>query len=221
MLYCGFPGAVAAMVAADAFAGERERRTIETILSTPLRVRSIFLGKVAAAAAFAVAVSWALGAHGHGDRQSEDGQVLGACFRGPRTELLLGVRRGPGLQPAHGHPGRPGTSSCTSRSRAPPNSSRPCSRRDWRSWARRCWRTGRSAGPRPWAYRWPSLILRRRGGVPGPGRVSAPDRAPGVAREPTADGRARAEPAANRDALASCCASRAFPRAPHHRGLPR
>lgn len=58
MLYCGFPGAVAALVAADAFAGERERRTLETLLTTPLHVRSIFLGKVGSAAIFSVAVSW-------------------------------------------------------------------------------------------------------------------------------------------------------------------
>jgi ABC-type transport system involved in multi-copper enzyme maturation permease subunit len=59
MLYCGFPGAVAAMVAADAFSGERERRTLETLLATPLRASSIFLGKIASAATFAVTVSWA------------------------------------------------------------------------------------------------------------------------------------------------------------------
>ncbi|GAC1546866.1 MAG: hypothetical protein NVS2B9_13950 [Myxococcales bacterium] len=57
MLYFIFPSMLAAGVAADAFAGERERRTIETLLATPLRARSIFLGKLATALCFALGVS--------------------------------------------------------------------------------------------------------------------------------------------------------------------
>ena len=88
MLYCGFPAAVAAMVAADAFAGERERRTLETLLATPLDPASIFAGKVASAAAFSVAVGWL----------SVIAAILAAHAKGglspllmPRPEALLWV----------------------------------------------------------------------------------------------------------------------------------
>jgi ABC-2 type transport system permease protein len=46
------PGIAAAAVAADAFAGERERRTLETLLASPIDERAILLGKTAAAVAF-------------------------------------------------------------------------------------------------------------------------------------------------------------------------
>jgi ABC-2 type transport system permease protein len=51
------PGMLAATVAADGFAGERERHTLETLLATPLGDRSILLGKAAAAVAFAIGVA--------------------------------------------------------------------------------------------------------------------------------------------------------------------
>jgi len=56
-LYLVFPGVLAAGVGADAFAGERERRTLETLLATPLADGAIFAGKAAAAIAFSAAVS--------------------------------------------------------------------------------------------------------------------------------------------------------------------
>jgi ABC-2 type transport system permease protein len=52
-----FPATFAATLAADAFAGERERKTIETLFATPLDDRSIFLGKAATGVTFVVAVS--------------------------------------------------------------------------------------------------------------------------------------------------------------------
>jgi ABC-2 type transport system permease protein len=59
LLYFMFPSALAAVIAADSFAGERERRTLETLLATPLSDAAIFLGKVASAALFAVTVTLA------------------------------------------------------------------------------------------------------------------------------------------------------------------
>lgn len=50
-----FPGMLAVTVAADAFAGERERKTLETLLATPLGEWAILLGKASAA------ILWALG----------------------------------------------------------------------------------------------------------------------------------------------------------------
>ncbi|HWG57788.1 MAG TPA: ABC transporter permease [Candidatus Acidoferrales bacterium] len=50
------PVILIAAVIADAFAGERERHTLETLLASPLSDRSILLGKVAAA------VAWGWGA---------------------------------------------------------------------------------------------------------------------------------------------------------------
>lgn len=72
MLYIVFPAIVAASVAADAFAGERERRTLETLLSTPVLDGAVFAGKVATATLFSWAVALtciaasaaALAAHG-------------------------------------------------------------------------------------------------------------------------------------------------------------
>jgi ABC-2 type transport system permease protein len=47
--YAFFPGVSAASIAADAIAGERERRTLETLLATPLAEATILAGKVLAA----------------------------------------------------------------------------------------------------------------------------------------------------------------------------
>lgn len=49
MLYAMFPSALAATFAADAFAGERERHTLPTLLATPVSDAAIFIGKVATA----------------------------------------------------------------------------------------------------------------------------------------------------------------------------
>jgi ABC-2 type transport system permease protein len=49
-----FPPLLAASIAADAFAGEYERRTLETLLATPLPDGAIFLGKTLAAVLVAV-----------------------------------------------------------------------------------------------------------------------------------------------------------------------
>ena len=57
VLFQLFPAVIASMIAADAFAGERERKTLETLLATPISTVSIFLGKTLAAVAFAVLVS--------------------------------------------------------------------------------------------------------------------------------------------------------------------
>jgi ABC-2 type transport system permease protein len=52
--FTSLPAILAVTVAADAFAGERERKTLETLLATPLSERSILVGKGAAAIAFAL-----------------------------------------------------------------------------------------------------------------------------------------------------------------------
>ena len=57
MLYAIFPSTLAATIAADAFAGERERRTLESLLATPLGDRAIYLGKVATALFFVICVA--------------------------------------------------------------------------------------------------------------------------------------------------------------------
>ncbi|MBX7185619.1 MAG: ABC transporter permease [Vicinamibacteria bacterium] len=54
-----FPAAIASMIAADAFAGERERRTLETLLATPASEMAIFLGKTLCAVSVALLVSCA------------------------------------------------------------------------------------------------------------------------------------------------------------------
>lgn len=51
------PLVVAMMVAPDAFAGERERRTLATLLAGPLPDLAILTGK----ALFAIAIAWAMG----------------------------------------------------------------------------------------------------------------------------------------------------------------
>ncbi len=57
ILFQFFPAVLAASVAADAFAGERERRTLETLLATPLGEGSILAGKAMASILFALAVT--------------------------------------------------------------------------------------------------------------------------------------------------------------------
>lgn len=52
------PALLAGTPAADSFAGERERHTLETLLSSRLPDRAIFFGKLAALAAYAVAITW-------------------------------------------------------------------------------------------------------------------------------------------------------------------
>lgn len=55
-LYLIVPLMVASVVAADAFAGEKERGTLEALLHAPLRERDLFLGKLLAAWLPAIAV---------------------------------------------------------------------------------------------------------------------------------------------------------------------
>ena len=55
--YFVFPAMLSSMVASDAFAGERERLTLETLLATPLSDRAILWGKVATALLLALAVT--------------------------------------------------------------------------------------------------------------------------------------------------------------------
>ena len=57
-LYLLVPLVVSTVLAADAFAGERERRTLEALLHTASSDRDLFLGKLLAAYLPAVASSW-------------------------------------------------------------------------------------------------------------------------------------------------------------------
>jgi ABC-type Na+ efflux pump permease subunit len=52
------PLATTMVIAADGIAGERERRTLEALLVTPVRDDELFVGKVLAAAIPAVAIGW-------------------------------------------------------------------------------------------------------------------------------------------------------------------
>jgi ABC-2 type transport system permease protein len=52
-----FPGVLAVTVAADAFAGERERKTLETLLATPVGEWAVLFGKAAAAVVFSLTVT--------------------------------------------------------------------------------------------------------------------------------------------------------------------
>jgi ABC-type Na+ efflux pump permease subunit len=55
---CALPALVAVSWAGDSFVGERERRTLGSLLATPLHPVAVFLGKVLASAA----LSWGIGA---------------------------------------------------------------------------------------------------------------------------------------------------------------
>lgn len=57
-LFLIIPLMVSAVLAADAFAGEKERRTIETLLHLPISNRDLYLAKLLSAFVPAVAVSW-------------------------------------------------------------------------------------------------------------------------------------------------------------------
>lgn len=57
-LFLIVPLMVASVVAADAFAGEKERRTLEGLLHLPIAARDLFYAKVLAAFVPAVLVSW-------------------------------------------------------------------------------------------------------------------------------------------------------------------
>jgi ABC-2 type transport system permease protein len=57
-LYLVVPLMVASVIAADTFAGERERKTLEALLHTPTSDRELVLGKFASAFVPAVAVAW-------------------------------------------------------------------------------------------------------------------------------------------------------------------
>jgi ABC-2 type transport system permease protein len=57
LLYAMFPSVIAATFSADAFAGERERRTLPTLLATPISDGAIFLGKISTAVGISVACS--------------------------------------------------------------------------------------------------------------------------------------------------------------------
>lgn len=57
-LFLIVPITVSCVLAADAFAGERERRTLETLLHLPIDTRDLFLAKLLGAFLPAVAVSW-------------------------------------------------------------------------------------------------------------------------------------------------------------------
>jgi ABC-2 type transport system permease protein len=57
-LFLIVPLMVSAVLAADAFAGEKERRTMEALLHLPVRDRDLYVGKLMTAFVPAVAVSW-------------------------------------------------------------------------------------------------------------------------------------------------------------------
>lgn len=57
-LFLIIPLMVSAVLAADAFAGEKERRTIETLLHLPISNRDLYLAKLLSAFIPAVVVSW-------------------------------------------------------------------------------------------------------------------------------------------------------------------
>lgn len=57
-LFLIVPLMVSAVLAADAFAGEKERRTIETLLHLPISDRDLYLAKLLSAFVPAVAISW-------------------------------------------------------------------------------------------------------------------------------------------------------------------
>jgi len=57
-LFLIVPLMVSAVLAADAFAGEKERRTLETLLHLPMSNRDLFIAKLLGAYVPAVAVSW-------------------------------------------------------------------------------------------------------------------------------------------------------------------
>ena len=86
MLYVVFPCMLAASVCGDAFAGERERRTLETLLATPLSEFSILVGKLAAAVCFVLAVSGASFAAGLATVS-----IRGFAHPAPSLGLALGV----------------------------------------------------------------------------------------------------------------------------------
>ncbi len=57
-LFMIVPLMVSAVIAADAFAGEKERRTMETLLHLPISDRDLFLAKLLTGMVPAIAVSW-------------------------------------------------------------------------------------------------------------------------------------------------------------------
>ncbi|HMJ77355.1 MAG TPA: ABC transporter permease subunit [Iamia sp.] len=57
-LFLIVPLMVSAVLAADSFAGERDRGTLETMLHTPIRDRELYLAKLLAAFVPALAVAW-------------------------------------------------------------------------------------------------------------------------------------------------------------------
>lgn len=58
-LFLIVPLMVSAVIAADAFAGEKERRTLEAMLNLPISDRDLFIAKTLGAFIPAVAISWA------------------------------------------------------------------------------------------------------------------------------------------------------------------
>src|SRR5690606_16359847 len=57
-LFLIVPLMVSAVIAADAFAGEKERRTLESMLNLPVSDRDLFIAKTLGAFLPAVAISW-------------------------------------------------------------------------------------------------------------------------------------------------------------------
>jgi ABC-2 type transport system permease protein len=57
-LYLIVPMMVASVIAADSFAGEKERKTLEALLYTPTTDRELFLAKLGSAWVPAIAVAW-------------------------------------------------------------------------------------------------------------------------------------------------------------------
>ncbi len=94
------PLATTTVIAADGLAGERERRTLESLLATPVREDELFLGKLLAPAIPALLISWlgtaisaaiVAGVAGVGPPVLPSPQWLVFAFLGSPAATLLGL----------------------------------------------------------------------------------------------------------------------------------
>ena len=93
MVFFAFlPGVGAAAIAADAFAGERERRTLDTLLSSPVEERTILVGKAAAAVVFGVTIGAVGLPLGNREHQRRARPLCSVAFcRGRRARRVVRV----------------------------------------------------------------------------------------------------------------------------------
>jgi ABC-2 type transport system permease protein len=88
LLFAVFPAIIAATIGADTFAGERERKTLETLLATPLSTHAIFLGKIGIAVGLACTTS--VVTLGSGILTTNIAQATSAVFL-PEAHIVLTV----------------------------------------------------------------------------------------------------------------------------------